>query len=69
MSMWPGFDRERATRLLNALYLQVGPDRQPHASGGGERVWFGGSLGSAGSGADGCEHASARKLEPLQAIR
>jgi hypothetical protein len=24
MSDWPGFDRERASRLLNALYLQAG---------------------------------------------
>jgi hypothetical protein len=24
LSEWPGFDRERATRLLNALYLQAG---------------------------------------------
>jgi len=24
MASWPGFDRERATRLLNALYLQAG---------------------------------------------
>jgi hypothetical protein len=24
MSAWPGFDRERAMRLLNALYLQAG---------------------------------------------
>ena len=24
MSDWPGFDRERAARLLNALYLQSG---------------------------------------------
>lgn len=24
MSEWPGFDRERATRLLNGLYLQAG---------------------------------------------
>jgi hypothetical protein len=24
MSQWPGFDRERATRLLNGLYLQAG---------------------------------------------
>ena len=24
MSQWPGFDRERAMRLLNALYLQAG---------------------------------------------
>jgi hypothetical protein len=24
MATWPGFDRERAMRLLNALYLQAG---------------------------------------------
>ena len=24
LSQWPGFDRERATRLLNGLYLQAG---------------------------------------------
>ena len=24
MSQWPGFDRERATRLLNGLYLLAG---------------------------------------------
>ena len=24
LSLWPGFDRERASRLLNALYLQAG---------------------------------------------
>jgi len=24
MAGWPGFDRERAMRLLNALYLQAG---------------------------------------------
>ncbi len=24
LSQWPGFDRERAMRLLNGLYLQAG---------------------------------------------
>jgi hypothetical protein len=24
MAQWPGFDRERAVRLLNGLYLQAG---------------------------------------------
>ncbi len=24
MARWPGFDRDRAMRLLNALYLQAG---------------------------------------------
>jgi hypothetical protein len=41
MSLWPGFDRERATRLLNALYLQSGlivSRTHPEAAG---ESWFG----------------------------
>ncbi len=41
MSLWPGFDRERATRLLNALYLQSGlivSRTHPEAA---SETWFG----------------------------
>jgi hypothetical protein len=43
MSDWPGFDRARATRLLNALYLQAGlmiSRTHPAATNEG---WFSGS--------------------------
>ena len=43
MSLWPGFDRERAARLLNALYLQSGlivSRTHPEAAG---ESWFGDS--------------------------
>jgi hypothetical protein len=42
LSEWPGFDRERAARLLNALYLQAGlivSRTHPDALG---ESWFGG---------------------------
>ena len=42
ISGWPGFDRERAQRLLNGLYLQAGlivSRTHPEASG---ESWFGG---------------------------
>ena len=42
MSRWPGFDRERAMRLLNALYLQAGlivSRTHPDAT---SESWFGG---------------------------
>lgn len=42
LSLWPGFDRDRATRLLNALYLQAGliiSRTHPEAVGDS---WFGG---------------------------
>ena len=43
MAQWPGFDRERAMRLLNALYLQAGlivSRTHPEAAG---ESWFGDS--------------------------
>ncbi len=42
LSRWPGFDRERAMRLLNALYLQAGlivSRTHPNAT---SESWFGG---------------------------
>ncbi len=42
LSEWPGFDRERASRLLNALYLQAGliiSRMHPEAM---SESWFGG---------------------------
>jgi hypothetical protein len=49
LSLWPGFDRERAVRLLNALYLQSGlivSRTHPDAAGDS---WFADSwLGSLG---------------------
>jgi hypothetical protein len=42
MAEWPGFDRERAARLLNALYLQAGlMVSRSHPDAVGES-WFGG---------------------------
>jgi hypothetical protein len=39
---WPGFDRERAMRLLNGLYLQAGLIvSRTHPDAGGDS-WFGG---------------------------
>jgi hypothetical protein len=42
LSRWPGFDRVRAMRLLNGLYLQAGlivSRTHPNAS---SESWFGG---------------------------
>lgn len=46
MALWPGFDRERAARLLNALYLQSGlivSRTHPEAAGDSwfSESWFG----------------------------
>lgn len=42
MSEWPGFDTERASRLLNALYLQSGLIVSRTRPAGFSESWFGG---------------------------
>jgi hypothetical protein len=43
MGLWPGFDRERAARLLNALYLQSGLIvSRTHPEASGSDSWFSG---------------------------
>ncbi len=43
LAEWPGLDRERATRLLNALYLQAGLIISRSHPDGLAESWFGGS--------------------------
>jgi hypothetical protein len=45
VSQWPGFDRDRAARLLNALYLQAGLIVSRSHPSARRESWFG-SLGS-----------------------
>jgi hypothetical protein len=42
LSLWPGFDRERACRLLNALYLQAGLIVSRTHPAAISESWFGG---------------------------
>jgi hypothetical protein len=44
MSEWPGFDRPRAMRLLNALYLQAALIVSRSHPAAGSDSWFGSSL-------------------------